>query len=257
MRLSLPIFILVVLVTQTTEGKKTKPADKSKVVTKTETAKVQEESHQAHDAAADGDVEKLKSILKKNPQEAQKKDKNGWQAIHEAARAGHADVASMLVTKYGVDVNERTVYDGKPGGTPLYYAEKKNGSDHPIVAALKKLGAVNISPEIPDHHEAEARGAAADGDIEKLKSVLEKDDNAHHKKDQNGWQAIHEAARAGHTDVVSMLVKNHGANVNERTLHYGKQGGTPLYYAEEKHGSAHPIVDALKKLGAINLGPEL
>lgn len=54
----------------------------------------------------------------------------------------------MLVTKHGANVNEKTLHDGKPGGTPLYYAEKNHGADHPIVAALKRLGAVSLGPEL-------------------------------------------------------------------------------------------------------------
>lgn len=256
MRCFLPIFIfsLVILVSQQTsvEGKKTKP-----------TAVVQEIPTSANKAAAEGDMDTLESILKKDANAVHRKDSNGWQPMHESARAGHVDVINLLVTKYGAGVNERTVHRGKPGGTPLHYAQRKFGADHPVVATLKKLGAVNVSPELQQttdqilEESHPVHDAAAQGDIGALKEILKKDAKAVHKKDKNGWQAIHEAARAGHADIASMLIQKHGVDVNERTLHEGKKGGTPLYFAERRNGADHAIVATLKKLGAINLGPEL
>jgi ankyrin repeat protein len=41
----------------------------------------------------------LASIAAKNERLLNLKDKNGWQPIHEAARAGHRDVVEFLVKK--------------------------------------------------------------------------------------------------------------------------------------------------------------
>ena len=35
-----------------------------------------------------------------------------------------------------------------PGVMPLWWAEHKNGKDHPIIAFMKKLGAVKLGPEL-------------------------------------------------------------------------------------------------------------
>ncbi len=75
-----------------------------------------------------------------------------------------------------------------------------------------------------------------------------------HKKDGNGWQPIHEAARGGHVDVVEMLIL-HGANVNER-VNFGS-GQTVLGLALESHGRDHPMIDYLLGMGAIEVGPDL
>jgi ankyrin repeat protein len=66
------------------------------------------------------------------------KDKQGWQPIHEAARAGHLNVVEFLVEK-GVDIHSRT-NDGE-GDTPLEIAVEKWGSDHPVSQYLSSLGA--------------------------------------------------------------------------------------------------------------------
>ena len=47
----------------------------------------------------------------------------------------------------GADINAQTGSDGT-GGTALYYAKKKFEDDHPIVAYLESLGAVEIGPDL-------------------------------------------------------------------------------------------------------------
>ncbi|KAL7467460.1 hypothetical protein ACHAXS_007706 [Conticribra weissflogii] len=96
--------------------------------------------------------------------------------------------------------------------------------------------------------------AAATGDVETLAYYAKADKKMLHKKDGNGWQPIHEAARGGHVDVVEMLIL-HGANVNER-VNFGS-GQTVLGLALESHGRDHPMIDYLLGMGAIEVGPDL
>jgi hypothetical protein len=96
----------------------------------------------AHTVAATGDLEALKRIVDKDPTVLEKADKNGWKPIHEAARAGKAEVLEYLIAQ-GVDINART-HDGK-GASALWWAEKRN--HHASVELLKKHGAVSISPK--------------------------------------------------------------------------------------------------------------
>ena len=74
------------------------------------------------------------------------------------------------------------------------------------------------------------------------------------QRDENGWQVLHQAVSGGNTDVVKLLVSN-GAEINSRT--HGGYGETPLRIAEKQLGSDSPIVDYLKSLGALSIGPEL
>lgn len=99
----------------------------------------------AHTAAALGKLERLKILEKQDPSLLVKKDKNGWQPIHEAARGGHVEVIKHLVEKHKVDVNTRT--NNGRGGSPLYWAEHMFADDHPAVIYLKKQGARTIPPK--------------------------------------------------------------------------------------------------------------
>ncbi len=53
--------------------------------------------HDAHDAAGDGDLDKLIEIAKVEQEALHFIDKNGWQPIHEAVRSGEEDVIEFLM----------------------------------------------------------------------------------------------------------------------------------------------------------------
>lgn len=91
----------------------------------------------------------------------------------------------------------------------------------------------------------EAHKAAADGDIERLQKTKKSEWS---KKDINGWQPIHEAARSGHTDIVKMLLDN-GIDKDVRTGHLN-EGQSPLSLALEFHDEDHELVSYLRSIGA-------
>ncbi|KAL7541309.1 hypothetical protein ACHAWF_006902 [Thalassiosira exigua] len=95
---------------------------------------------------------------------------------------------------------------------------------------------------------------ASNGDAKALAGVIDKLEHLLEAKDENGWTPLHEGARAGHADVVKLLVER-GANVNQRTLE-GK-GETPLYWSIKENGADHPVSQFLTELGALNIGPDL
>lgn len=99
-----------------------------------------------------------------------------------------------------------------------------------------------------------AHRAAQEGDAKQLEQVIDKLDHLLDAKDVNGWTPLHEGARAGHAEVVELLLKR-GASVNERTQE--GTGGTALYWSIEQHGEEHPVSQLLKSFGAISIGPDL
>lgn len=101
---------------------------------------------EAHSAAAIGDLALLKQLATKDPKVLLEKDRNGWMPLHEAARAGQAEVVEYLI-KEGSGVNVRT--NGGNGGTALWWAQQLFDDDHPAIQVLKRNGAVNIAP-VPD-----------------------------------------------------------------------------------------------------------
>ena len=62
----------------------------------------------------------------------------------------------------------------------------------------------------------------------------------------------------GHADAVQLLVETYGAEVNART--HGGYGATALHIAEQVYGGTdgdHPVLQYLRSLGALSIGPEL
>jgi prolyl 4-hydroxylase len=97
-------------------------------------------------------------------------------------------------------------------------------------------------------HTPEAHAAAATGDIYRLHKVAKQNKSALYQKDVNGWQPVHEAARAGHTDVVKLLLQ-HGVEKDARIGRTG-EGGSVLNLALEHLGEDHDLVKYLRSIGA-------
>ena len=67
---------------------------------------------------------------------------------------------------------------------------------------------------------------------------------------------IREARRGGGSqDAVQLLVEEYGAEVNART--HGGYGETALHIAEQRLEQNHPVLEYLRSLGALSIGPEL
>lgn len=64
-------------------------------------------------------------------------------------------------------------------------------------------------------------------------------------RDENGWQAIHEAARGGFTDILELLVR-HGADPSAATL----SGQTPLWWARRSLYEGHGTIRYLESINA-------
>ena len=60
-----------------------------------------------HDAAAKGDLRKVKALLKEHPELVSAKEGGlGWTPLHVAAYGGHKDVVELLLDK-GADVKPK------------------------------------------------------------------------------------------------------------------------------------------------------
>ena len=70
-----------------------------------------------HDAARNGDLEKVKALLKANPDLVFSKDTHGSTPLHCAALQGHKDVAELLLANKA-EVNAKD----NIGETPLHMA---------------------------------------------------------------------------------------------------------------------------------------
>lgn len=97
-----------------------------------------------------------------------------------------------------------------------------------------------------------ANSLASSGNLRALKKLAEADVSILFTADGNGWQPIHEAARAGNTEVLEYLIEK-GADVNART-NFGK-GANPVWWAEETRGVDHASANMLRKAGGKRIPP--
>lgn len=92
-------------------------------------------------------------------------------------------------------------------------------------------------------------------EIGNLEKILEHNPALVRYRDENGWEAIHEAVREGNVDVVRILLDEGGANVDAQVGRTG-QGGSTLWLAKVMHDASHPLVVYLVERGALDIGPK-
>src|SRR4029079_2049413 len=92
--------------------------------------------------------------------------------------------------------------------------------------------------------------AVMEGDLQKLKALLESDPDVVCKKDTAGWTPLHYAAHWNQKDMVDVLLAN-GAEVNVRAT----DGLEPLHIAVAQ-GFKDIVELLLSKNAAVNAGDE-
>ena len=76
-------------------------------------------------AAQDGDIDRMRSLLKQNPDLVSQKDESGATALHCAALNGHRRAAEFLIER-GADINSRdSQFEGTPAGWAIEYLRQK------------------------------------------------------------------------------------------------------------------------------------
>jgi len=151
-----------------------------------------------HDAAENGNLEKVKALLKDNPDLVFSKDTNGTTPLNCAVERGHKDVAELLLANKA-DVNARDRF----GSTPLIFAVW-NSKD--VVELLLTNGAdVNAKDEdgnTPLH------GAAGSGNIGIVELLLTNNADVN-ATNSDGETPLHWATGRGNRDVMDLL-RQHG-----------------------------------------------
>lgn len=151
-----------------------------------------------HDAARNGNLDKVQELLKNDPALVSKRSE-GSTPLHFAAGYGHMDIAKLLLAS-GADVNAKD----SAGETPLHWAGRREN----IVELLLLHRA---DPNAKDHDgNTPLHTAAANGRKELAKLLLAHgaDVNA---KDKDGNTPLQLAAMCRHWDVTKILLA-HGAN---------------------------------------------
>jgi len=84
-----------------------------------------------------------------------------------------------------------------------------------------------------------------EGDLRTVDNMFLQNPDSIHKADQNGWNPLHEAVRAGHVHMTQYLFDK-GLDLNTKT----KAGQTALKLANEYHGEESEMYELLEEIGS-------
>ena len=208
------------------------------------------------DAATQGDVLKVKEMLRADPSLAQAKDQNGVSVILKATYYGKRDVVDALLAS-GVELN---VFEAAATGQTKR-VEDLIKKDPTLVSAYSPDGFTALSLAAFFGHAETVNALLAAGapvnaasretmKLTPLASALavERNDIARtlidhgadvNAKGDNDVTPLHTAAARGNLESAKLLLE-HGADINAMT----KDGKAPVAYAEERN---HPeMVEFLK-----------
>jgi ankyrin repeat protein len=193
-----------------------------------------------HEAAGEGDLEKVKTLLAADAALANARDREGKTPLHFAAVKGHVAVVELLLA-HKAEVNARS----SSGITPMYLAK---GFGRQAVAALLQQhgGSLEIiKPEPERAPPAKPKTirpsplppappplivplieAVKTNGLAQVKALLQSSPEQIQATDERGLTALHWAADLGHKAAAELLVA-HGAPVNRAT----DKGWTPLHHA--------------------------
>jgi Ankyrin repeats (3 copies) len=125
-----------------------------------------------------------------------------------------------------------------PGSPTEQEWSKMNPKGHRVMG--KRAAFTTGSTELHHH--------ALEGNLDKLKEVLDKHEHLVNVRDVNGWTALHEAIRKGETEMVQLLL-DRGAEMNIRTG-TKENGDSPLVLAKTYLGANHEVTKLLESRGA-------
>jgi|GEM_PF-2312432 len=187
-----------------------------------------------HIAAYEGDVERVKKLLKKGA-DPNARNVVSWTPLHVAASKNHIEITKLLL-EHGADPNVQEEH----GRTPLHVAASKNHVD--VVKLLLERGA---DPNTQDENgHTPLHYSAFYGQVDVVRLLLEHgaDPNIQNK---DGETPLHVAASEGHVDIVRLLLE-HGANPTLKD----KDGKTPLDLAKaEGHREVVSLIEEWLRRG--------
>ena len=171
-------------------------------------------------AAASGDLPKMRELLAEDPQRSRE---GYWYTppIHYAVREGHLEVVQLLLDA-GADAEWNAYY-----GSGLIDMAKERGHDA-IARLLEKTrdrrGRAAAAEDREDHP---IHLAAQEGDVRRVRALLDADPSLLNRGDRAGGTPLHRAVEASARDVVELLL-DRGANID--AVHGTSRGAGSGYW---------------------------
>jgi ankyrin repeat protein len=156
-----------------------------------------------HSAAKNGDLQKVKSLLKTNPELINAKDKKGFTPLHSAVSKGHKLIVTYLIEQ-GADINDKN----KNGLTPLFQALDLSRNN--VARVLIEKGA-NLN--IKGYLNRTLLHMAARSGNSVVAGLLIKNGANVNARDSKGATPLDIAVSGGKTEVARVLLSN-GGNIN-------------------------------------------
>jgi ankyrin repeat protein len=164
------------------------------------------------EAAKNGDLETVRSILTKNPSAIHVTDDSKYTALHWATMRAHWDVVGLLL-EHAPDVNAI----GEDGGGPLNWAAHHDNVE--FIGTMLDKGADPVARNqwgMTSLHTAAWRGCV---NIARL--MLDRGADPEIRTNE-GWTVLHMAYRSGHQEIIDLLLER-GARTDVKD----NQGRTP------------------------------
>ncbi|MCP4581678.1 MAG: hypothetical protein GY839_08645 [candidate division Zixibacteria bacterium] len=174
-----------------------------------------------HQAATDGDLEQVKSLLADNHDLIKSRDSAGKVALHHAAYNGHDAVVSHLLDE-GADINARSNQNSTPLHGAAFY-----GHDNTVKLLIGRGIDVNLANS---YGYTPLLSASAGGHLEIVKMLIAAGADKSAKVTASNIGALLASAASGNNELVDYLISE-GFDINakdidgEGLLHYSAYGG--------------------------------
>lgn len=153
-------------------------------------------------ACAEGDLKKVKSLLKQEPTLA-KREFAYFTPLHFAAREGHDKIVKLLL-EHGADATYKSGLGWQE--TPINLARERGQTKIADMMEKHTRTLYSISPA-----GQEICAAVRDGDRAKVEALLSQNPNLIHEADERGNTPLHWAVMTRRLDMIDSLI-THGAN---------------------------------------------
>ncbi|GEM_PF-1206646 len=179
-----------------------------------------------HDSVLNGDIGRVKRLLRKEPSLVNKKDECGWTPLSLAAMTGSEDMVRLLLSR-GANVRDKN----ELGWTPLHMASS--------IEAARLLVAAGADMNAGDWHQCTPFNYAPTAMIAEFLNTK----GARKRWDYYGHTHLNSASECGNIKVIDFFL-SHGSDINAKD----RKGETPLGSAVVSTGSEELKLEAVKYL---------